>query len=91
MKFIPSRELRSNPSKLWKILDDEEIVITSKGKPKAIMIKAGDDVEALLKLIDQSLAQFAVEKMRLSSMKSGKSKLSDKEIEDEISKARREL
>jgi len=91
VKFIPSRDLRNNPSKLWKILEDDEIVITSKGKPKAIMIKAGDDVEGLLKLIDQILAQFAVEKMRLGSLESGRSKLSDKEIEEEIRKARREL
>ena len=91
VKFIPSRDLRNNPSKLWKILEDDEIVITSKGKPKAIMIKAGDDVEELLKLIDQTLAQFAVEKMRLGSLESGRSKLSDKEIEEEIRKARREL
>lgn len=55
------------------------------------MIKAGDDVEELLKLIDQALAQFAVEKMRLGSLASGRSKLSDKEIEEEIRKARREL
>ena len=52
---------------------------------------SGDDVEGLLKLIDQTLAQFAIEKMRLASLESGRSKLSDKEIEEEIRKARREL
>jgi hypothetical protein len=90
MKFVPSRELRSNPSKLWKMLKDDEIVITSRGKPKAIMIEAVEDIETLLRLIDQSLAQYAVEKMRLDSLKSGKSRLSDKEIEEEIRRARKE-
>jgi hypothetical protein len=36
------------------------------------------------------LAQYAVEKMRLDSLKSGKSRLSDKEIEEEIRRARKE-
>ena len=90
MKFIPTRQLRSNPSELWKLLENEEIVITVNGKPKALMIKADEDFDKLIDLITQARAEMALEKIRLESITNETDKLSNEEIDKEIEKARKE-
>ena len=51
MKFITSREIRSNPARLWEGPGSDESVITVNGKPRAIVIAAGTDVEETLSAI----------------------------------------
>jgi len=89
VQLITIRTLRNNPSELWKILNKEEAVITVNGKPKAIVIDATDDnFEEVIKIIRRMKAETSVEKMRLLSLKKGLDKLSQKDIEEEIKKAR---
>jgi len=91
MKYIATRDLRNNPSAIWETLDEgSEVVVTVNGKPKAIMIKADDDLEFLMKAITRAKAELAVERMRLQSLRLGLDRLSSEEIESEISKSRQE-
>jgi len=91
MKYIATRDLRSNPSAVWETLDGgSEVIVTVNGKPKAIMIKADDDLEFLMKAISRAKAELAVERMRLQSLKLGLDSLSEEEIEREISESRHE-
>ncbi|PNS40983.1 type II toxin-antitoxin system Phd/YefM family antitoxin [Mesotoga sp. B105.6.4] len=70
MKYIATRDLRSNPSAVWKTLDEgSEVIVTVNGKPKAIMIRADEDLEFLIKAIARAKAELAVERMRLQSLK----------------------
>jgi len=48
MKFISSREIRSNPARLWEVTGNDESVITVNGKPRAIVVAVGDDLEETL-------------------------------------------
>lgn len=91
MKYIATRDLRNNPSAIWETLDEgSEVVVTVNGKPKAIIIKADDDLEFLMKAITRAKAELAVERMRLQSLRLGLDRLSSEEIESEISKSRQE-
>jgi len=92
-KYISSRELRNRTGALWKTLEEEgELVITSNGKPVAIMcnIDEGDNLESRLKDIKTARAGRALEDMQMQSAKKGLSKLTNEDIEDEINNARQE-
>ena len=88
MKFMTSKELRNNPSKLWESGTGEETVITVNGKPKAIVIEAENgDIEEQLKSIRRAKAQSALDKLRTYSIKRGLNKLTDDDILVEVKKA----
>jgi len=90
MKYIATRDLRSNPSAVWETLDEgSEVIVTVNGKPKAIMIRADEDLEFLIKAIARAKAELAVERMRLQSLNNGLDSLSSEEIEREISESRK--
>jgi len=88
MKFISSRDIKTNPSILWKDLDKESMIITVNGKPKGIVIEAVEPIDLLLSIIRQVKAQTAVEKLRISALENGLDHLTDQEIQYEIKEAR---
>ena len=91
MKYIATRDLRSNPSAVWETLDEgSEAIVTVNGKPKAIMIRADEDLDFLMKAISRAKAELAVERMRLQSLKLGLNRLSAEEIDREITESRQE-
>ena len=91
MRFMTSRELRNNPSRLWQSKTNEETVVTVNGKPKAIVIEVeNDDIEEQLKSIRMAKAQSALDKLRTYSVKRGLNKLTDEEILTEIKKLRKQ-
>jgi PHD/YefM family antitoxin component YafN of YafNO toxin-antitoxin module len=62
MKFIPSRDLRIRPGKVWKDLKVErELVVTSRGQPVAVMVSAdGGNLEETLRSIRRARAMEAL-------------------------------
>ncbi len=93
MKMITIRELRTRPSKVWKDLKKEtDLVVTNNGKPVAILTSA--DEQSLEERLDQARelrALRAVVKIQKASVESGRSKMTDLEIQHEIRKVRRNL
>ncbi|MEW6110195.1 MAG: hypothetical protein AB1632_13675 [Nitrospirota bacterium] len=91
MKFVTVRDFRLRPGAVWSNLDkNEEIVITSKGKPIALLTGVSDvTFDETLKLLRRAKAELAVSRMRTASLKKGLSKLTTKEIEAEIIAARK--
>ncbi|MDK2838639.1 MAG: hypothetical protein PWQ83_174 [Thermosipho sp. (in: thermotogales)] len=87
IRYVRSKEIRSNPAILWK---ENETIITSNGKPKAIVIRIENDIESTLAAFRQVKAMRAVEKMRLISKQKGLDKISDKEIDKVIDEERGE-
>lgn len=65
-------------------MERNETIITSNGKPKAIVIRIENDIESTLAAFRQVKAMRAVEKMRLISKQKGLDKISDKEIDKVI-------
>jgi antitoxin (DNA-binding transcriptional repressor) of toxin-antitoxin stability system len=88
MKFISSREIRSNPARLWEIREGDEVVITVNGKPRAIVVAIGDDLEETLATVRRARATSAIEKIRMQSRELKLDTLPKTEIEAEIRKVR---
>lgn len=92
MKFVTIRDLRSNSARVWRDLAEErELVITSNGKPIAI-VSATDEAhfEQSLRAVRQARAAQAAKQLQERSVESGRDKLTDAEIEREITAARKE-
>jgi len=91
MKFVTVRDFRIRPGNVWKKLEEnEEVVITSSGKPIALLTSISDvDFDEKLKVLRRTKAELAVSRMRKTAIKKGISNLGKKEIESEIIAARR--
>ena len=78
MKFITVRDLRGQPTEVWtKLSRDKELVLTSNGKPIAILSAVSEDtLEASLVALRQARAIAAVEAMQSYSVAAGTDKLS---------------
>jgi len=91
MKFVTVRDFRIRPGTVWSNLEkDEDVVITSNGKPIAILTGVTDvNFDETVKMLRRAKAEIAVSRMRKASLKKGLDKISQKEIESEISSARK--
>ena len=92
MKFISVRDLRLKPGDVWKELKiNKDIVITSNGKPIAILNPVNDsNLESSITALRRARALLALEEIQREAVSKGLDKLTDKEIEDEIKAARAE-
>ena len=88
MKFITSREVRSNPARLWEGTGSDESVITVNGKPRAIVVAVGEDLEETLMAFRRARVSTALEKIRQSARENGLETLSEQEIDTEINRLR---
>jgi antitoxin (DNA-binding transcriptional repressor) of toxin-antitoxin stability system len=93
MKFIPSRDLRVRPGKVWKDLAKErQLVITSHGQPVAVMLPVtGEDLEDKILAIRQAEFMRTLREIQQQSVRNGTDKLTMAEIDAEIAEARKGL
>ena len=91
MKFVTVRDFRIRPGAVWKTLEEEEeVVITSNGRPIALLTGVSDvNFDETVKMIRRTKAELAVSRMRKGALKRGLSCLTEKEIEAEITAARK--
>lgn len=91
MKFITVRELRGRPTDVWsKLSRDKDLVLTSNGKPIAILSAVSEDtLESSLTALRRARAVTAVEAMQSQSVAAGTDKLSPEEINAEIATTRK--
>lgn len=90
MKFISVRDLRNRPGDVWKRLREDDLVLTSNGRPQGILVGVeDDDLELALTALRRARAQVAASRMRRRAAEAGLTGLSDEEIEQEIQAARR--
>jgi prevent-host-death family protein len=90
MKFVSSREIRVNPKPVFDAAGEgEEVVITSRGKPVALLVGvSGDDLEETVRLFRRAKAQAAVSRMRGAAAREGLSSMNETEIEAEVAAVR---
>ena len=86
MRFVSVRDLRGKSAQIWKRLAHlKEMVITSNGKPIAIISATSESsLEESLAAIRSARAIAAVESMQLRSVETGKDRLSPEEIDAEV-------
>lgn len=91
MKFLSSRELRINPGAVWKRLrKEQDLVITSSGKPVGILTFADEDsLEETLTILRQGRAQAAAAHLRHAAVERGLDAMSDETIQEVVKKTRR--
>ncbi len=90
MKFIPVRDLRIRPGRVWKQLAEDEVVITSKGQPIALMTKVdASTLEKELACLRSARALAALEDIGRESKRRGTDRVSEGEIDAEIRAARK--
>lgn len=92
MKFVSIREFRNKTAAIRKSLaEEQEIVLTANGKPVALIAKVDEDTfEENIKALRRTRAQRLLRQIRAHAKETGASKLTMKQINDEITKARRE-
>ncbi len=90
MRFISVRDLNTKPKEIWSKIKEEEVVITSNGKPIALLSGVTEEnLEKTVRAIRRSRALIALEEMQKRSIKLGLDKLTDSQIESEIRAARK--
>ena len=91
MKFVSVRDLRGKSAQVWKDLPDEkEMVITSNGRPIAILAAISDsNLEESLAAFRQARAVDAVARLQRRSVAKGTDRISMAEIEAEIREVRK--
>ena len=90
MRFISVRDLNTKPKEIWSKIKDEEVVITSNGKPIALLSGVTEEnLEKTVRAIRRSRALIALEEMQKRSIELGLDKLTDSQIESEIRAARK--
>ncbi len=90
MRFISVRELNTKPKEVWSKVKDEEVVITSNGKPIALLSGVTEEtLENTVRAIRRSRALIALEEMQKKSIELGLDKWTDSQIESEIKTARK--
>ena len=92
MNFVSFRELRTSTGKINDMLaDNGKVVVTSNGKPKAIMFQVNEtDFEETLAIINQIKLARAINNIRTVAGSNGASEMTLDEINAEIQASRRE-
>ena len=93
MRFVSVRELRGKSAAIWKELaQEQEMVITSNGKPIALLAATSEELlEELLVALRSTRALAAVNAMQQASIKADTDRLSAADIDDEIKAVRKGL
>jgi antitoxin (DNA-binding transcriptional repressor) of toxin-antitoxin stability system len=92
MRFVSVRDFSASSAEIWKVLTEEqEMVITNKGKPVALLTPLSDKtLENTLSAIRQARAINAVKLIQQQSIKNGLDKITLEEIDEEIKMSRKE-
>ena len=90
MRFISVRDLNTKPKEIWNKIKDEEMVITSNGKPIALLSAVTEEtLEKTIRTIRRSRAVIALEEMQRKSTESGLDRLTASQIASEIQAVRK--
>jgi prevent-host-death family protein len=92
MKIISDREFRNEPGKVRKELAGQNVVMTSRGRPYAVLlpVEEPEKLEEVLELADRLKAQMALSSVRGKSRDAGLDKLKPEDIDREIEQVRKQ-
>lgn len=91
MKFVSTRDLRQKSAEVLKSVKDDDYVITSNGKPVAVLTAIDNDLELQLQAIRRARAELAVYNMQKGSMENQLDQLTEADIEAEVNAVRQDL
>lgn len=90
MKIVSDREFRNEPGRVRKALAEQDVVITSRGKPYAVLLPVSEsqNIEEVLLLASRIRAQMALSSVRAKAAQRGLDDLSPADIDAEIQAVR---
>jgi prevent-host-death family protein len=90
MRYVSVRDLNTKPKEVWNKVREDDVIVTSNGKPIAILTEASEaTIDRRLKALRRSRALLAIEEMQKLAAERGLDRLTDKEIEAEIRAVRK--
>jgi antitoxin (DNA-binding transcriptional repressor) of toxin-antitoxin stability system len=90
MRYITVRDLNTKPKEVWEKIKEADVVVTSNGKPIAILTGATEaTLESQLCALRRSRALMAMEDMQKTAADKGLDRWPEKKIEDEIRAVRK--
>jgi antitoxin (DNA-binding transcriptional repressor) of toxin-antitoxin stability system len=90
MKFVPVRDLRLRPGQVWKHLSKEEVIVTSKGQPIALLTKVtAETFEREVAQLRKARALAALDDIQREAARTGRDLLTEVDIEREIHAVRK--
>jgi len=85
MKFLSTRELRNRPGYVRHLVRKDELVLTTNGKPIAILLGIEEDeLEETARAIRQAKAQLALSRLRKQAARRGTDRMSYSDVDAEI-------
>ncbi len=92
MRLISDRDLRNTPGKVREALAQGDVVVTSRGKPYALMLPITDPdrLDEALLLASRLRAQLALSRIRAKAATGDMDRMSMEDIDAEIRAERRE-
>ena len=89
MRFLSVRDLKAMPGQVWTSPDEDEIVVTSNGKPVALLTKLDETtLERELELRRRTRALLVLERAQREAELTGAAGLSNEDIQKEIQAVR---
>ena len=89
MRYVATRELRNRPGAFQELVDEGDVVLTSSGKPFALVIGVDDEsVEETVRLVRRVRAEQALSRLRRRAAEQGLDRLSEDEVEKEVEATR---
>lgn len=90
MRFVPARELSTKPKDVWKIIKDDDVIITSNGKPIAILSGVTEtSLDQKLRAARRARALIALEEMQKAAALRRLDKWTEGKIEAQIKAVRK--
>jgi len=90
MRFVTVRDLNTKPKEVWDKVKEDDVVVTSNGKPIAVLSGVSEaSLERQLRALRRSRALLALEEMQKAALRKGLDRWSDKRIEAEIKDVRK--
>jgi prevent-host-death family protein len=90
MRYVTVRDLNTKPKEVWDKVKEADVVITSNGKPIAILTGADEsNLDARLQALRRSRALMAMEEMQKTAASKGLDRWPEKRIEAEIRDVRK--
>jgi prevent-host-death family protein len=91
MAYVSIRDMRVKPREVWDRLKRErEVVVTSNGRPIAVLASVDGDPVEVLRSFRAARAQSALTRLRSAAAAAGAARLSADEIEEEIRAVRQD-
>jgi len=90
MRYVSVRDLNTKPKRVWEKVREDDVVLTSNGKPIAILSGASEEnLDRRIKALRRSRALLAMEDMQTEAVSRGLDRWTDEKIEAEIKAVRK--